>query len=85
MSDDENNANPAGSSGSSNGESGSSFMLSPVVADAPAQSMGIVYQTMAHSLSLSMQNAITDQNSINQIGTAVVSKACAQILAIGSK
>ncbi len=51
-----------------------------VVAEAPAQSMGMVYQTMAHSISLSMQNMVTTQNGMQQIGTSVVSSACAKIV-----
>ena len=54
-----------------------------VVAESPAQSMGVVYQTLAHSTSLSMQNAVTTQNGMQQIGTSVVSAACAKIVAAG--
>ncbi len=72
-------------SSSSDTSASSAPSISSVVAEAPAQSMGVVYQTMAHSLSISMQNEVTHQNGIGQVGTAVVSKACAQILAIGAK
>lgn len=51
-----------------------------VVAEAPAQAMGLVYQTMAHSISLSMQNAQQAQGGLQQIGNAVTSRAISMIL-----
>ncbi len=51
-----------------------------VLGEAPAQAMGLVYQTMAHSISLSMQNAMQTQGGLQQIGNAVVSSACRMIL-----
>lgn len=56
-----------------------------VLGEAPAQSMGMVYQTMAHSLSLSMQNAVVAQNGMQQVNAAVISTACQKILALTSK
>ncbi|MBP0018224.1 MAG: RebB family R body protein [Cyanobacteria bacterium SBLK] len=56
-----------------------------VLAIAPAQSMGLVYQTMAHSTSLSMQNAVTTQNGMQQINSAVVATACQRIMALGNQ
>ena len=53
-----------------------------VLAEAPAQSMAMVYQTMAHSLSLSMQNAVSSQNAMQQLNAAIISKACRQILSL---
>lgn len=53
-----------------------------VLGEAPAQSMAMVYQTMAHSLSLSMQNAVAAQSSMQQLNTAIVSTACRQIMAL---
>jgi len=55
-----------------------------VVAEAPAQAMGLVYQTMAHSISLSMQNAQQAQGGLQQIGNAVTSSAITMILATAS-
>ena len=55
-----------------------------VLGVAPAQSMGLVYQSMAHSISLSMQNAVTAQNHMQQISTSTVSTACANILALAA-
>lgn len=55
-----------------------------VVAEAPAQAMGLVYQTMAHSISLSMQNAQQAQGGLQQIGNAVTSSAITMILGTAS-
>lgn len=51
-----------------------------VLGEAPAQAMGMVYQTMAHSISLSMQNSMQTQGGLQQIGNAVTSTACRLIL-----
>ena len=61
-----------------------SLVNTSVLAIAPAQSMGLVYQTMAHSTSLAMQNAVGSQNAMQQINTAVVSTACQRIMALGT-
>ena len=55
-----------------------------VLGEAPAQAMGMVYQTMAHSISLSMQNAMQTQGGLQQIGNAVTSSACRLILDIAN-
>jgi len=54
-----------------------------VVAEAPAQAIASLYQVASHSAGLSMQNAVFSQQSLNQISTAVVSKAASLIMAIG--
>jgi hypothetical protein len=51
-----------------------------VVGEAPSQAMGLVYQTMAHSISLAMQNAMQAQGSLQSINLAVTSSACRMIL-----
>jgi Killing trait len=56
-----------------------------VVAQAPAQALASLYQIAAHSAGLSMQNAVSNQQSLNQISTATVASAVAMILAIGNK
>lgn len=56
-----------------------------VLGVAPAQSMGLVYQTMAQSISLSMQNAVTAQNGMQQINAAIISTACQRILALSQQ
>lgn len=50
-----------------------------VVAEAPAQSMAMVYQTMAHSISLAMENAMQAQGGLQQIGNAVTSSGVRMI------
>ena len=51
-----------------------------VLGESPAQSLSMVYQTMAHSLSLSMQNASSTQQQMQQIGNAIVAKAVKNIM-----
>jgi hypothetical protein len=51
-----------------------------VLGGASAQSMGMVYQSMAHAISLLMQNAVSAQGGMQQINAAVVASACKQIL-----
>lgn len=50
-----------------------------VLAEAPAQSMAMVYQTMAHSISLAMENAMQAQGGLQQIGNAVTSSGVRMI------
>lgn len=51
-----------------------------VLGNAPAQSMALVYQVLASSISLSMQNAQADFGGMLQIGTATVSVGVAGIV-----
>ena len=51
-----------------------------VLGEAPAQSMALVYQTMAHSISLAMENAQQAQGGLQQIGNAVTSSAVTMIM-----
>lgn len=51
-----------------------------VLGEAPAQSMAMVYQTLAHSISLAMQNAQQAQGGLQQIGNAVTSSAVTMIM-----
>jgi len=52
-----------------------------VLGEAPAQSMAMVYQTLAHSISLAMQNSQQAQGGLQQIGNAVTSSGVTMILA----
>ena len=45
-----------------------------ILADAPAQAMGNVYQTFAQVVGASMQNAVNNQQSNNTIDTAVTTQ-----------
>ena len=53
-----------------------------VLGEAPAQAMALVYQTVAHSISLAMQNAMQAQGGLQQIGNAVTSSAVKMILEV---
>ncbi|WP_369943401.1 RebB family R body protein [Xanthomonas medicagonis] len=59
-----------------------------VVAEAPAQAIASLYQVVSHATGLSVQNAVHSQQAMNQITTAIVSKACQLIMEVadgGSK
>ena len=51
----------------------------------PAQAIAALYQIASHSAGLSLQNAVYSQQALNQISTAVVSKAVSMIMAIEDK
>lgn len=50
-----------------------------VLGEAPAQSMALLYQVMAHSMGLAMQNSIQTQGGLQQIGNAITATACKMI------
>jgi hypothetical protein len=52
-----------------------------VLGNAAAQALGSLYQASAQSLGLSMQNAVTQQQSMNAIAQAVTTQAIAALLA----
>jgi len=56
-----------------------------VLAEAPAQSMAMVYQTSAHSISLAMENAQQAQGGLQQIGNAVTSSSITMIMHAAKK
>ncbi|MDJ0599488.1 MAG: RebB family R body protein [Crocosphaera sp.] len=56
-----------------------------VVGEAPAQSMAMVYQSMAHATSLLMQNSVMAQGGMQQINSAVVASACQRIMTLPSQ
>ncbi|NUO78024.1 MAG: RebB like protein [Lysobacter sp.] len=49
----------------------------------PAQFIATLYQVASHSAGLSLQNAVHSQQALNQISTAVVSKAVGLIMTVG--
>ena len=51
-----------------------------VVAEAPAQSLAVLYQMTTQAAGLSMQNAVQNQQSLNQISNASVATAVRQIM-----
>ncbi|MBW8724469.1 MULTISPECIES: RebB family R body protein [Inquilinus] len=56
-----------------------------VVAEAPAQAIAALYQVVSHASGLSVQNAVQSQQAMNQITTAIVSKACQLIMDVAAK
>ncbi|MGK7954948.1 MAG: RebB family R body protein [Crocosphaera sp.] len=56
-----------------------------VLGEAPAQSMAMVYQSMAHATSLLMQNSVMAQGGMQQINSAVVASACQRIMTLPSQ
>ncbi|KAF1007844.1 RebB family R body protein [Pseudomonas sp. SDO524_S393] len=56
-----------------------------VVAEAPAQAIASLYQVASSSAGLSLQNAVSSQQAMNQISNAVISKAVSLIMQIGEK
>lgn len=46
-----------------------------VVAEAPAQAMGSLYQMAAHANGMAMQNSVTNQQNLNQLNPAIVAEA----------
>lgn len=45
-----------------------------VLADAPAEALGSIYQVMAHSTGLSMQNATANQQQFSAVSNAAVTQ-----------
>nr|AAA73407.1 RebD [Caedibacter taeniospiralis]AAA73411.1 RebD [Caedibacter taeniospiralis] len=51
-----------------------------VIGMAPAQAMGVLYQGVASTANLAIQNAQSSSQQLNQIGQAVTSVACERIM-----
>ncbi len=56
-----------------------------VLGESPAQALSMLYQTAAHSLSLSMQNASASQQQMQNLSTTIVATACTNILKLSQK
>ncbi len=54
-----------------------------VVGEAPAQAMGTLYQVAAHSNGLAMENAVSNQQNLNQLNPSIVAQAISMI--VGAK
>ena len=54
-----------------------------VVAEAPAMAMANVYQSLAHSIGLSMENAVNQQQQSNVLSQAVTTQCVQTILSSG--
>lgn len=46
-----------------------------VLAEAPAQAMATLYQTMASANGIAAQNAVSNQHNLNQLNPAIVARA----------
>ncbi|MEL6864870.1 MAG: RebB family R body protein [Bacteroidota bacterium] len=46
-----------------------------VVAEAPSQAMGMLYQVAMQANGLSMQNAVSNQQNLNQLNPVIVADA----------
>lgn len=55
-----------------------------VLASAPAQAMGSLYQAMANSSGLAAHNAVSNQQNSNTISGAVVTQCVAKLLGSAS-
>ena len=56
-----------------------------MVGEAPAQALASLYQMASHSAGLALQNSVHSQQALNQISSAVISKAVTMIMSIGEK
>ena len=48
-----------------------------VLGDAPAQAMGTLFQVAAQAAGLSLQNAVSNQQNLNQLNPVIVADAIA--------
>jgi len=55
-----------------------------VLGDAPAMALGMVYQTMAHSIGLMMENAVAAQQQQNMLAQAAATQGVMQIYRVAS-
>lgn len=46
-----------------------------VLGDAPAQALGSLYQVAAHSAGIAVQNAVSNQQNLNQLNPVIVADA----------
>lgn len=56
-----------------------------VLGDAPAMAMGTIYQTAAHSIGIAFENAVSNQQSANQIAQAVTTRCVESLLGSAGK
>lgn len=54
-----------------------------VLGEAPAQAMGSLFQTAAHANGLAMQNAVSNQQNLNQLNAPIIAEAIKLILSAG--
>ncbi|MGK7941430.1 MAG: RebB family R body protein [Crocosphaera sp.] len=56
-----------------------------VLAEVPAYAMGVVYQTMSHSISLVMENASDAQTNMQKVNSSIAAAASSYIMQQGLK
>ena len=59
--------------------------VTATVGQAASVALGMFFQAEAQAFALGMQNAVTSQHTVNQIGEAVTAVATAKIMALLSK
>lgn len=52
-----------------------------VLAEAPAEAMGVVYQVLGQTISLTMQNGASTQQNMQTVAAAATAKAVEMIMA----
>lgn len=55
------------------------------VGESPWAALAVAYQSLSHSTSLAMQNAMQTQGGMQQIGNSATSAICTMILEAGKK
>lgn len=56
-----------------------------VLAESPAQAMGTLYQIAAQANGIAMQNAVSNQNNLNQLNPSIVAQAISIITKASAK
>ncbi len=56
-----------------------------VLGDAPAIAMGAIYQTAAQAAGLAAQNAVSNQQNVNELAIAVVTRCVNALIATPRK
>jgi pyruvate kinase len=51
-----------------------------VLGEAPAQAVGVLYQIAAQASGMAMQNAVSNQNNLNQLNSTLVTQSVNLIL-----
>jgi hypothetical protein len=55
------------------------------VGESPWEALAVAYQSLAHSTSLAMQNAMQTQGGMQQVANSATSVICTMILKVGPK
>lgn len=55
-----------------------------VVGEAPAQAMGTLFQVVAHANGMAVENAVSNQQNLNQLNPSIVAQAISMIVSGGT-